>query len=164
MKKSIPEISADARFLIDALKAVRAGDTISYADLTKLIGRDVRADARGCLSTARRHCERDGIVFGAIRKEGLKRLGDTELCADYVAAGSHIARTARRSLRRMNAVENYADLPPDKRQQLDLGRTLMALHLDAESSRVRAKVEAKVAEEKQQLPVGRLLAFLSKGK
>lgn len=79
-KKTIGEVSIDTRKLYDYLISIKMGDEISYAELSKLIGRNVQGTARNCLLRARIMAQRDcKIVFGAIFGKGLKRLADNEI-------------------------------------------------------------------------------------
>ncbi len=75
-RKTIGEMSADTRILINYItkRIVKDGEKfISYADLNVAIGgRNVQAEARGILGTARKNIEQDcHIVIETVNTEGI---------------------------------------------------------------------------------------------
>ena len=69
-------MSTDTRILIDILEKAlikEANRSISYAELSSAIGRDVQGNARGLLKTARKHVEKENhIIIDTVRNEGLE--------------------------------------------------------------------------------------------
>lgn len=74
----INEISIYSQQLIDLLGQKEINEVVSYEEMSNLIGVDIQsAKGRGYLSTARKRLLKDEkMVFGTIRKEGVKRLDD----------------------------------------------------------------------------------------
>ncbi len=64
-KRAIPEISVDARLLHQKLQSVSIGQTITWEDLSAVIGRDVIAGSKGysALTTARKRAQTDDGIF-----------------------------------------------------------------------------------------------------
>jgi len=75
-RKGAIEMSTDTRILINILEKVlikEANRSISYAELSSAIGRDVQGNARGLLKTARKHVEKENhIIIDTVRNEGLE--------------------------------------------------------------------------------------------
>lgn len=72
-------MSEDAIIIARRLRQVGVGETITYADLTALIERDVRGEARYCMTSAQRRVRReDGFLFAVVRTVGLRRLANNE--------------------------------------------------------------------------------------
>lgn len=112
MAKSIPELSLDTQTLQRILEQTKIGDTVPYETLSKAIGRDVQAAARGNLRSARRRLLKlNHMVFGAIPNVGVKRLTDEGKIA---AAKGHFNR-GRNQFRQARvtatSVDNFAGLP-----------------------------------------------------
>jgi flagellar biosynthesis component FlhA len=67
------QLSADSAAIVKAIEEMPVGGVITYAQLSAVIGRDIR-HFRGSLESARKSVQRDkGMVFDVIRKEGIKR-------------------------------------------------------------------------------------------
>ena len=90
---------ADASRLHEELVLTPVGETVTYARLTDALGKPVTG-ATGALSSARRIAQReDGVVFGVIRGEGLKRL-DSEGIVDLSGVRTQsVRRHAHRVVR-----------------------------------------------------------------
>jgi hypothetical protein len=111
-KRAIPELSIDTQTLERLLASAGIGDIVPYADLSTAIGRDVQADARGCLNTARKRLHKHSrVVFGVVTNVGIKRLNDE---GKVGAAGAHIQRGRRQFIRARAAavaVDDFDALP-----------------------------------------------------
>lgn len=110
--------SNDTMILEHKLREVAVGGRVTYEDLGAVIGLpDVRDGCRGLLNTARKSCEKDGILFGTIPKVGLVRLSESEkvAAADGDIAGAY--RKSRRARKRLETV-NVKDLDDNDRRSL----------------------------------------------
>jgi len=106
-KKAINELHTDTRILYNTLesKIIKEGnDSVSYDELSKAIGRDVRQEARGLLNTARKHIEREHhITLEVVRNEGIKKT--TDYCGLMEKTTGHIGKQGRRTVSRvLNAI------------------------------------------------------------
>lgn len=105
LKRTIQERSIDTQLLVDHLLSIRPEETADYATLSKIIGRDVTASGSP-LHSARRIAEREGrIVFGTIRKVGLKRLADSEIVTVGRYSLGRIHREAKRGANRLSCAD-----------------------------------------------------------
>jgi hypothetical protein len=116
-RRPIGQLSIDTQTLAQRLELASIGDTITYAELSGLIGRNVQGAARGCLLTARRRVlKRHSIVFGVLLNEGLKRLDNAEIVNTGKPALEHAGRHSRRSQRVLLAAD-YEKLPRESQTQ-----------------------------------------------
>jgi hypothetical protein len=128
------ELSADAAALVDRLLAVSVGSTVTYADMSAAIGRDVR-HCRHVAHAAFRVLRRDGVIFAAVRGVGYRRL-ETGRIIETVGrdARRSIGRKASRASKALTAAtRGINDLLPE--QQRRLAAEVSALGLLAHLSR-----------------------------
>lgn len=121
--KTIFEKALETQLLTEALR--KAGDFVSYDDLTKACGRDVTKDGRGNLYSAKRIVQReDRVVWGTVPKKGLQRLRGEGLVAAGASSLSRIHSEARRGVKRLECV-TYEEL--DNSQRIKHNATAAAL-------------------------------------
>lgn len=69
------ELAADTRILINAIEKAlikEERERLSYKEMSAAIGRNVQAESRGNLKTARKHVQRDNhVIISTIRNEGI---------------------------------------------------------------------------------------------
>jgi hypothetical protein len=121
----VTEISADTRAVVDALLACPIGETVTFAALSAAIGRDITRH-RHIVVAARRVAEREaGAVFTNVRGVGYRRLdAETTVAVVAPAARKHIARSAKRAARSINAAiskVNYLPMEARRRAVHELG-------------------------------------------
>lgn len=138
MKRIIEKMSIDTTTLIKYLNEKNENGLITYDELNEVIGRNVQGEARGCLMTARHRLLVDeGIVFGVVRGEGIKRLNQEEVVD---ASDSHIVRSRRLAKRGFDkltrGITDFTQLPPEKRIKHNVAATLFAAirHMTKEKS------------------------------
>lgn len=105
--------SIDAGLLADRLATLGVGEPASYADLTAVIGTDVRR-GRGlsALRTARRQLQRERqMVFNVERGVGLRRLSDDQVVEAGASYLAKVRRAARRGAKLVTSVSSYEALP-----------------------------------------------------
>lgn len=119
MTKTIQQLSIDARLLTERLLKTSIGDTVTYADLSETISRDITSlSGRSALASARRVAQREkGAVFDCVRKVGLKRLDDVGIVEGSAGVTARIRRTARRGMDRLAAVQSFDQMPHAARVQ-----------------------------------------------
>lgn len=131
-----------AHRLIDRLLAVEVGQLVTYEELSAACGHDV-TQVRGPLDTARRAVENEhGRAFGTVRGEGLKRLPPGGTIDSIPATLDHIKRTARRKVRQVTRVEDFATLPNDKKLAGYVGIAQLGAIAQASSRDTRKQLEA----------------------
>lgn len=154
MSKGIREKSADTSILENRLRNTSPGDVIPYAELSTILGRDVREFCRGNLNTARKNLVGEKIHFDVISGEGLKRL-DGVGAVD--SAGSYIGKAKRAAGKGIKILQNveFENLPPEsRRSHLAKSAQLGAIKLFG-SNLAAKKIEEKVGES--QLAIGETL-------
>jgi hypothetical protein len=156
--KAIPELSNDVRVLVTKLIEIQPGATISYAELTKLIARDVQSAARHLLVSARRVVQRrHGLVFEAVMNIGLKRLDTAGLAA---AAPSYVARThrmARRGTAKLLCAKPD-ELPEADRSRLYAHTAALGVIADITKPKKLALLEGRAAQSAVPLALQETLA------
>jgi hypothetical protein len=154
-------LSIDSRQLIERLGELNPGEHVTYAELSKLIGRNIRTEARACLSTAIRHHLRAGIVFGPIRNVGVKRLEDLELVGEGDRSMQHLRRHVRRSAQKLASFKDFAALPEgDKTRVLATQSLLGAMAMFSQPQAIK-KMQTGVTGEMKELAFGKTLALFA---
>ena len=109
------QLSADSKTLASVLREVAKKDTISYAALSRAIGRDVRTECAGALRSARMLVQRENrMVFDSVRGVGLMRLADSAIVDLADKARDKVRKHARRTAKKLVCVD-FDDLPNDKK-------------------------------------------------
>lgn len=108
------ELSPDTRFLRQRLHELKPGEEIAYAELGKLISKEVSGSS-AALQSAMRGMRKDGYVFSPIRGVGVRRLTDAEIVAASDGDIDAIRRKAKRGAQKL-AQADFAKL--NNKQQL----------------------------------------------
>ena len=117
-------IAADTKILINVIEKALIKDEkemITYAEMSAAIGgRNVQADAKGLLQTAKKHIQRDNrVLLCTVKNEGLI------LSTKYNGALADVASRMRRMKRRKCSIVQNAiadkELPPHEMLEL-MGR------------------------------------------
>jgi len=160
-KKTIQEMGADAKLLIARLDKIEAGEIVPYAELSEVIGRDIRKH-RGALYTAMNSLRRDGQkVFGTMRGEGLKRLDDSGILQSAEGTIPSIHRTIRRGMKTL-ACSNYDHLDNEEKIRHNATASHCGALLLATKPAATKRLMAAVAEKHEELPTARTLELFSK--
>lgn len=158
-KRSIQELSIDSKLLYERLLKLAVGEEVTYAELSLLIGRSVRADgpAYSNLQTARRMLKRENrIVIGTVRATGVVRLDDCGASKTGQAAIRTINRAARRGVETLSCVE-FDNLPPEeKTRHLAASAALGVTYLCTKQSSVK-KIETATGGGQQTLSIANTL-------
>lgn len=96
--KAIPEMSVDTTLLYQRIKTLARDEVVPYAELSKIIGREVTDKARANLQSARRRAlKEDSIVTEAVFGVGIKRMTDVSIV-------EHTGDQVRRKIRRASKI------------------------------------------------------------
>ena len=156
MTKGIQEKSADTRVIENRLRNTAVGELVTYDELSKLLGRDVRAFCKSNVDCARRALVKESIFFDTMKNEGYKRLNNEEA----VIASDHYRTRARRAARR--GLTHLVNVPFDgltdesKRKHLAMSAQLGAIELFG-STKSSKRIETAVAETKTTMAIGETL-------
>jgi hypothetical protein len=150
------EKSQDTKILESVLKGIEVGQTVTYEQLSKAIGRDVREHARSSLDTARRGVLKLGIVFDVEQNVGLVRLNDAQIVNSTERDRKSISRKARHTLNKLS-VAKYENLDDEaKRKHVTMSAQMGALQMFSAKS-TTSKIESKVSNDTKELPIGETL-------
>lgn len=162
MPRTIPQLSIDTKTIQDRLAKCAVGDTVSYEELTALVGRDVQQQARGNLMSAMRRLVPDGKVFATIRGEGVKRLSDVEIVGVGPATMNRMRRAANRARAKLAQVDDFEALPRDAKITHNLSMSVLGvLHHMTKASTVR-QLEARIDQAQKALPLAKTLEALGR--
>ena len=157
MKKTIGEMSVDSRAIYQRLMAAKIGDLVTYKELATMTGRDLQHGDRYVLMSACRAAQRDGAVFGVVRGEGVKRLADAEIVSSAAGVLPRIRRASKRAIRRLTAVSDFAALPNDAKIAHNTYASIFGAIAAVSTHGAVQKVEAKVKDAAQTLPLAKTL-------
>ena len=159
-KKTISEISVDARLLHQRLTQAKVGDVITWDDLGQIIGRSVHPGEGGysALATARNRVQvDDGYIFDAIAKVGLKRLSDAEIVNTGQYAIDRVRRAARKGTRRLLSVKDFDALPNDLKVKHNAYASLLGAVAQISQSSKVTQLESHVQNARAALPLAKTL-------
>ena len=160
-KRTIPEASSDTRFLYQRLIKVEAGETITYDELSKEIGRNVRK-ARYLLASARRMAlSNDRVVFGTIRGVGLRRMDNSGIVGSVESRTKRIRNQARKGLKELGCVDG--ELSRDDTVKHNVGVSVFSVLSEITKPKSIKRLEGKVEATQASLPLAKTLdAFKEK--
>ena len=151
--------SIETTVLIERVKTMKPGDLIRYDELSRLIGQDVRGEARHILRSARHICQREyQVVTDADPAIGIRRLTDVELTHDGLRLFTRIRRAAKRGVDRVTSVTDFNALPDE--EKIRHNATLSALFVINHMTKPRSidRIAGSVnTENTGQLPIARTL-------
>lgn len=154
--QSIPELSVDVRLIQERLAKAAPGETVTYEELNALVGRDVRGDARYCLTSACRRLLAEQVVFAAVRTVGMKRLDDAGLLTLPQAAFDSMRRKARKTARKLTAIQ-YESLDRSQKAQHNAAVSVLGLVAHVTKPRHMERLRGRVEETQGALPIGKTL-------
>ena len=159
MKPPMFKLSADAASLHEELALTPVGGIATYARLSDVIGKPV-SGATGALARARIVAQReDGMVFGCIRGEGLKRL-DGEGIVDLSGAKTQGVRRHARRVGKTLSMAGFTELREGtQRKAIALASVLMVIADVAKEKSIQA-VGHEAAGRVSRLPIKETLRAL----
>ena len=151
------EKSADTKIIESVLAEANVGDLITYEQLSRALGRDVRVHALSSLGSARRSLlASKKYVFEVEKNVGLRRLNDQQIVDSMEYDRKKMRRQANRSLRKLSVVD-FDNLSEDKkRQHIVASAQLGAIEMFATKNATK-KIESKIDNSKKALPIGETL-------
>ena len=155
-KKGIQMKSADTSIIENRMRNTQPGDVVTYAELSKLLGRDVREYCRGNMSTALHTLIKESIFYDCIINEGYRRLDveEANMAADHYR--QRIRKTTRRGLTHLQNIP-FDQLSEDgKKKHMTQSAQLGAIDLFA-SSKATKRIESAVKSDSNTLAIGETL-------
>jgi hypothetical protein len=155
------EKSADTKILESALSEAVVGQLITYDELSKAIGRDVREFALPSLRSARQGLLKSkGMVFGVETNVGYRRLDDSQIVDSAESDRIKMKRAANRSIKKLGVV-NFNALPEEKKKQHTVAAAQMGAIAMFSGKNATKKIAEKVNEGKTTLAIGETLSMFS---
>jgi len=157
------QLSADTRFLMQRLRSLPIGGTITYEALGQEIGRKVHGGLPALGSARRILLRDDNMVFDVIMGEGLKRLNDVEIVGTSHRTAKKIKRAAQRGVRTLTAVGDFSALPREAQMRHTAAVSVFGVIAEFTKEPNIEKIE-KIAEgHRGELPIAATLdAFRSR--
>lgn len=153
-RRTIAEVSLDARLMFERFDLAKPGETVTYDDLDAAIGRSSRKN-RSQIATALRMMLRErGAVFLAVHGVGYRRANAAEVSAAADQTFGRVRRAVRREVARQATVPLDALPPQDRSRHL---ANLSAMGALAEFSKPSAPKQIANANPSAVLPVGKVL-------
>ena len=150
------ERSADTCIIENKLRSTAIGDFVSYAELSTLIGRDVREFGKSSIRTARATLIGESIFFAAVPNEGLKRLSNEEALSFSRSFVRKAHSAATRGMDHLSHVPFDQLSEQSKRNHLATSAQLGAIQLFGKSSSFK-KIEGRVNGTDTPVPLGETL-------
>lgn len=150
---------ADVGRLVDLLRTVAIGQTVSYAALSAAAARDVQKRGRHLLDRARLVVLReDRMLFQAVMGAGLRRAAAPDHLSEYDSAIGRIRATSHRAAERIAAADRAA-LSPQEQMRADTALTHLALLGRGAQSEAAARLVALAeTQANHRLPDGLAIA------
>lgn len=137
------KMGVDTKLMVAALEKVEIGQVVTYAELSKVIGRPVMGDSPP-LQTAKRYLRKEsGYVFDIeVFGESIRRLNDEEIVDKSKKLVGKIRRATRRTKAELMCVRP-GDLRPEKRIEFIASSSFAgAMELAAKPTRFKLLVSA----------------------
>lgn len=116
------ERSPDTDAVINVLRGIN--DEISYGDMARRAGLGTDR-AKAVLRSARQALRADGILFGTIIGEGLRRLSDLDKVKKPEAFKKRVMRGAGRELKDLSTIADFPALSKTDQHSVTLNRTIL---------------------------------------
>jgi len=157
------QMSKETSDLIRKLESTTIGEIVTYDELSEVAHGDVLGRCRSNLTSARKHLENEKrILFGCIRKVGLKRATDIEVVAEGEKGLSRVRRAARRASKRTVCIKDFDKLPEEVKVRHNAALSILgALDLATRPSKVK-QIQAAVKTANDRLAIGQTLDLFSR--
>lgn len=116
------ERSPDTDAVVRVLRA--CNDEIAYEQIALRSGLTL-ARSKQVLRSARRVIEKDGILFGVIRGQGLRLLADKDKTKLPEPWKKHVARGSRRVQSKLDTIANFGGLTKAEQYSVTTNRTIL---------------------------------------
>src|SRR5579872_7337382 len=146
-------LAIETKIVLDRLVKAQPGETISYDELNKLTGCDVRKRRNVLTTPINKLLNEQAMVFVSEVGKGIRRLTNDEIPALGSRDIGRIGRLAKRSIRRLAATD-YDKLSEQGKIQHNTHMTLLSLMQRSSTARSLTLVQEAVTKRTNPLPVG----------
>lgn len=152
--------STQTSIIIELLRVSPLDVVVSYSKLSDAIGEDVSGRARYHLSSAVKALYDEGIPFGTVRGEGVKRLKAEEVPSIGDHALQKIRRGSKRARKRMGVINGMNDVSNEVRVKVNTAASMLGVIETFAANKSRKTVEAEVEKTQGPIPPMKLLEAL----
>lgn len=155
--------SIDTDVLYKRLVNVKIGETITYTELSALIGRDVQISGSSILQSARRIAlNKDNILFDTITNHGIKRLNDVEKVNTAVSSLRRIQAAAKTGAKKVSSVDDFELLPSEQKFKHNAYLSIFNAIVYSAQQKTVQKIEQSIEIQNGKLSLNKTLDFFKK--
>lgn len=164
MTQTIRDMNYDTQLLARRLAKMEPGNTITYKEMSTVIGKDI-LEHRHVLSAARRIVLRENrIVFETVRNVGVTRLSDGEIVNSAVPMFRKKVRSVARRVKKEIGAVDHEKLTHEERVQRDMGLIMVGFTDTITSTQNTARLETRIKFASELPSLGDAFAVLSNSK
>ncbi|HUU86120.1 MAG TPA: hypothetical protein VMX17_00035 [Candidatus Glassbacteria bacterium] len=151
-------LSIETKQLLERLIKTKVGELVTYKEMTKIVGRDIRKEGSSIMYSARRKAVNDcQIVFITVTNKGIKRASDEEIANSGSSVIHKIRRTSHKGKKVLHCVENFGSLTNESKIHHNASASFLgAIDLMTRPKKIIA-LEEKVKEESNSINVMKTL-------
>ena len=154
MSNGIQVKSHDTTIIEKRLRDAKAGDIVTYDELSRLLGRDVRLHCLGNVKTARESLEKEEkIVFDTVVNTGYRCMTEADKSTSIDRIRKQIKRRAKKGLTRAS-VTDFSALNEDQKQKHLTSITQLGVIQEFVSAKGTKKIESKVKQISTAISIG----------
>lgn len=155
-------MAIETKIVLERLAKAHPGETVTYEELNKLTGCDVRKRRNVITTSTNKLLNEQLKVFVADVGKGIRLLTNEEIPALGARDISRVGRIAKRSIKRLAATD-YDKLSEQGKITHNTGMTIMALVQRGSTAKSMALVQEAVGKRTTPLPVGETLKLFGAG-
>lgn len=153
-------LSPETNAIVKRLEIMQVGDTVTYEELSHMVGGDIQEKKRHHLDSARKLLlNQRQMVFGVIIDKGIKRLSDSELVLDGHNYLDKIKRVSRKGAKTLGCVVDFDNLPNELKLQHNTTLSVLgAVRLFTKPANVK-KIADQVSSQNSRLLIDQTLGL-----
>ena len=142
-KKTIGEMSLDAKIIYELLSKIEIGETVTYDQINKAITRNIRVKPQALYSAFSMAKRLDSAVFSCVQNVGYRRLNDNEIIAETSQYTTVRTRNlANRAVKNYNCV-NQNNLSSEMQSKLNVNFSLACTLKQLSTPKIINEIERK---------------------
>ena len=150
--------SVDTDSLVRVMKEIKMGETITYSEMSNVIGRNVLARRWTITSAINKLRNEYGIVFEVISKVGYKRLDSIGIVQTGSLAIKKIRSAAKVGMKKLSCVD-FQSLDVQKQVEHNAKYTVLALVQESTTKKSISKIENKVGNSNDIIPAAKAAVY-----
>lgn len=148
--------SADTAIIENRLRNTQVGEMVTYDELSKLLGREVREFCYGNLRTALSALIKESLFFDCVSKQGYRRLDPDQATNASEHYRTRAKNAARRGLVHLQHVPFDGLTDEGKKKHLTMSAQLGAVELFS-TTKATKKIETAVKDASHRMAIGETL-------